>query len=121
MTTQPINSDAPPAPEPAPLTVTPEPGSRLEQLQGAYATAKAESDAATKRLKAITDALKVELTSLDANERRFELAARDGVRPIRLTYVESWRINSTKLKAEAPDAYLRFAEKSGSWRLAAGS
>lgn len=110
-----------PMPEPAPLTVTAPPASRLEQLHAAYADAKAEQDAAAKKLKAITDAIKVEVTSLDPNERRFEITGASGAPPLRLTYVESWRVDSKRLKAEQPELYVAYAKQSGAWTLKAGA
>jgi hypothetical protein len=106
--------------EPRPRAVQPDPTSRLAQLHAAYADAKAAVDAAGDALKAITDAIKVELTSVDPNERRFELVPAHGVTavPLRLTYTESWRLDSTRMKKEDPETYVRYAKKSGSWRLA---
>lgn len=116
-------NQAPDAPtiEAPPLTVHAEAGSKLEQLHALYDTLKAEADAATKKVKVVTDAIKLELTQLDADERRFELTSSvEGARPLRLAYVESWRIDSAKMKTEEPETYVRFAKKSGSWRLAPG-
>lgn len=125
MTAQQIDSTAPspPMPEPPPLAVQAKGRSRLEQLHAAYGPAKAAKDEAEKNLKAITDAIKVELTQLDPNQRKFELFSKPdaGVRPLRLTYVESWRVDSTRLKAEQPEVYVAFAKQSGSWRLVEGS
>lgn len=109
-----------PVVEAQPRAVQPKSNSRLAQLHAAYADAKAAVDAADKALKAITDAIKVELTAVDANERRFELLPAKGVaaRPLQLTYVESWRLDSTRMKKENPELYVTYAKKSGSWRLA---
>lgn len=106
--------------EALPRQVQPESNSRLAQLHAAYADAKAAVDAATEAMKAVTDAIKVELTAVDPNERRFELVPAPGVtaRPLQLTYVESWRLDSTRMKKEEPETYVRYAKKSGSWRLA---
>lgn len=106
--------------DPGPKQIQPEASSRLAALHAAYADAKAAVDAASEQLKAITDAIKVELTAVDPNERRFELLPAEGVtaRPLQLTYVESWRIDTARLKKEQPETYVRYAKKSGSWRLA---
>lgn len=114
------NAAETPTIERPPLTVQPRSNSRLAQLHAAYADTKAAVDDATEQLKAITDAIKLELTQLDANERRFELVPARGIaaRPLQLTYVESWRLDSTRMKKEEPEVYVRFAKKSGSWRLA---
>lgn len=106
--------------EPQPVTVQPRANSRLAQLHAAYADAKAVADDAAEKLKAITDAIKVELTSVDPNGRRFELVPAKGVqaRPLQLTFVESWRLDSTRLKKEHPETWVAYAKKGGSWRLA---
>lgn len=122
MTTQPTEQ-APAAPvvEPEPLTVTADPDSRLAQLQAIYAERKAAADAASKELKAVIDAIKLELTSLDSDERRFELTGTATAPALRLTYIESWRLDSTRMKQQDPETYVRYAKKSGSWTLKAGS
>jgi hypothetical protein len=108
-----------PTVDPGPRQVQPRSNSRLAALHAAYADAKAAVDAASEQLKAITDAIKLELTATDPNERRFELLPANGLdaRPLQLTYVESWRIDSTRLKKENPETYVRYAKKSGAWRL----
>lgn len=90
---------------------------RLEQLHAAYTDAKANADQATKTLKAITDAIKVELTQAAPERRRIELVGLDGP-ALQLTYTESWRVDAKMLKAEEPETYVRYAKKSGSWTLA---
>lgn len=105
--------------EQAPVTVTPQAGTRLEQLHAAYADAKAAADDAAAKLKAVTDAIKVELTqAAPEGERKIELAGQAGP-VLRLTYSESWRLDSKRLKAEHPETWVRYAKKSGSWTLKA--
>lgn len=110
-----------PAIDPGPRQVQPRSNSRLAQLHAEYAAAKAAADGANEKLKAITDAIKVELTNTDPNQRRFELVPANGVEApaLRLTYTETWRFDSTKFKKDDPETYVRYAKKSGSWRLAA--
>jgi hypothetical protein len=104
----------------APVTVTPEPDSRLEQLAAQYDLAKAEADKASATLKAITDAIKLELTgAAPEGARSIDLASDHLTVPLRLNYVESWRVDAKKLKVEQPETYVRYATRSGSWRLAA--
>lgn len=107
-----------PAPDPALIQIPADRSERLAQLHAQYADAKAEADAAAKRLKDITDALKAEMTQAAPGAPRLELVGGHGP-ALRLTYVESWRIDSTKLKAENPETYVRYAKKSGSWTLKA--
>jgi hypothetical protein len=112
-------TDSTPAPDRLARVETPH-GSRLEQLHEAYAGAKAAAEEATTRLKAITDALKVELTqAAPEGASRIELVGEAGPR-LRLTYSESWRLDSRQLKAEDPETYVRYAKKSGSWTLKEG-
>lgn len=106
---------------PAPYAVTAEPGTRLEQLQAAYADAKAASDEAASRLKLVTDGIKAALVEA-APEGAAKIALAGGSGPaMQLTYAESWRVDATKLKAEDPVTYVRYAKKSGSWTLRAVS
>lgn len=97
-----------------------EPGTRLEQLHAAYASAKSEAAAAAEALKTVTDAIKLELTQAVPDAPSIDLVG-EGLPPLRLTYVESWRVDSRKLKAEDPETYVRYAKKSGSWTLKARS
>lgn len=103
--------------EPLPARVTGEPGTRLEQLHAAHAQAKAAAD-----LRTITDALKAELSAhvpTGPGRACVDLVPPDGAGylPLRLAYVESWRVDSRKLKAEDPETYVRYAKKSGAWVL----
>lgn len=104
--------------EQPPVQVAAEGGSRLEQLHAAYPAAKAAADEAAARLKAVTDGIKLELTQAAPDARKVELAGIEGP-TLRLTYTETWRLDSKKLKAENPETYVRYATKGGSWTLKA--
>lgn len=96
-----------------------ETGSRLAQMHAAYADAKAEVEGAAERLKVITDAIKLELTNAAPDQARIEL---HGPGPtLRLVYTTSWRVDAKKLKAEAPEIYVRYAKQTGSWTLKAAA
>lgn len=97
-------------------TVVAEPDTRLSQLHAAYEDAKAHADDAAKRLKAITDAIKVELNTAAPDETRVELRGEAGP-ALRLAYSERWTLDSRKMKAEDPETYVRYARKSGAWSL----
>lgn len=112
MTTQPEQ----PTPPPAVVPVTPAADSKLEQLHAVYAQRKAEADAATKALKEVTDGIKAELTAAAPDQPKVALSSAYGP-PLQLTWVESWRVDATKLKAERPDIYVLFAKQSGTWQL----
>jgi len=111
-------SEQTPPPQPVVPVVNYEPASKLEQLHSAYWEAKARKDDAEKALKAIVDALKVELTTAAPGQASVELHGAAG-RPLHLVYVESWRVDAKKLKAEQPLLYVTYATKSGTWKLEA--
>lgn len=105
-----------PVVEPEPVHVDAASDERLAQLHATYADLKAKADQAAKEVKAVSDAIKLELTQRDPDSRRFTLTG-DGGPALALTYAESWRIDSTRLKREAPETYVQYAKKSGSWTL----
>lgn len=111
---------APPV-EPAPLTVAAEPESRLEQLHALYPVLKAQAEDAAQKFKAVTDAIKLELTALSPEEKRFELTSSAEAPPLRLTWSVSRRIDSARLKREQPGIFEAYVKPSGSWTLKAGS
>ena len=103
--------------------IQPVPDSRLEQLLAQYDLAKAEADKAAETLKAIADGVKAELAAqlaaqLAEGETAIEVASDLLARPLRLSHVESWRVDAKKLKTEDPLTYVRYATKSSSWKLA---
>lgn len=97
-------------------TVVAQGDTRLAELHAAYTDAKATADDAAKRLKAVTDAIKLELTQAAPEETRIELAGDAGPR-LRLAYSERWTLDSKRLKAEDPLTYVRYAKKGGAWSL----
>lgn len=99
-----------------PYTVVADPDTRLAQLHASYADAKARADEAAKQLKAITDAIKVELNTAAPEETRVELRGDAGPGLV-LRYTERWTLDSKKMKAEDPLTYVRYARKGGSWSL----
>lgn len=103
----------------APVSVTPEPGSRLESLLAEYDVAKARADEAAARLKTITDGIKAETLAqeLNAVDDRFDITSPYLAAPLRLSYVESWRLDAKRMKAEDPAMYVTYAVKGGSWQL----
>lgn len=97
--------------------VVTEPDTRLEQLHASYAMAKAEADKAAEALKAITDAIKLEMTQqAPEGSSKITLLGEHGP-ALQLTYSESWRIDTARLKRETPETYVRYAKKGGSWSL----
>jgi hypothetical protein len=94
-------------------------GSRLEQLAEAYAHAKPAADEAKARLETITDAIKLELTMAAPGANKVDLNAAALEVPLRLAARTSWRLDSTRLKAEAPELYAQYAKQTSYWELRA--
>ena len=106
------------SPSPVPI-VNPDPQSRLDALAARYAALKPQADALTEQLKTVTDAIKTELTTLHPQATSLLLTSPHLGAPLSLSAVESWRLDTRKLKAEQPELYVTYARKSTSWRLAA--
>src|SRR5262245_7564899 len=94
-------------------TIKVEPGSRLEDLLAAYAQLKPQADELASRLKTVTDAIKAELTVAAPGARAINVAHPALAVPLRLSYVESWRLDTERLKTEDPGLYVRYAVKGG--------
>ena len=96
-----------------------EPGSRLDDLLATYAHLKPEADELAGRLKSVTDAIKAELslTILGTPALQVDVAHVALAQPLRLSYVERWDLDTKRMKVEDPEAYVRFARKSGRWEL----
>lgn len=107
-----------PVPTPVPQ-VKPRSNSELAQLHALYADAKSRAASAAEDLKTITDAIKLKLSESSPGAAKVDLIPANGVDApaLRLNYVESWRVDARKLKAENPEVYVQYAKKSGSWRL----
>ena len=121
MTTDPIPTEPTAAIEgTGPVLVQPDTGSRLEDLHARYAQLKATADAANEQLKAVTDAIKRELTDAAPGQPKIELNGPAGP-ALRLTYSETWRFDSRSFKANDPETYVRYAKKTGSWTLKAAT
>lgn len=93
------------------------PGSRLDQLLAAYAELKPQADEAATRLKSVVDAIKSELSAAAPGAPKVDVAHPALAQPLRMTYVESWRLDTKRLKAEDPFTYARYAAKGGKWEL----
>lgn len=100
-----------------PFAVEPPAESRLAQLHAQYADAKAAADAASERLKAITDGIKAELsTAAPEGSERIDLRGSFGP-ALRLAYSERVTFDSRKLKTDNPELYVRYAKFGGAWSL----
>ncbi|SOD72760.1 hypothetical protein SAMN05892883_2104 [Jatrophihabitans sp. GAS493] len=107
-----------PAPAPAVPSVTPDINSRLDQLLLSYDEAKRDADEAKKRVEEITNGIKFELAQARPGEAEIVVTSPHLARPLKMQAIESWRIDSTRLKAENPALYVTYAKKSTSWKLA---
>lgn len=114
----------PQAIEPPPLVVdlsTADSDDRLAALYAAYPAAKAEADEAAKRLKAVTDGIKVELTSrAPEGTAKLELHGPGGT-PMRLAWQVTRRFDAKAFVAASPanaEVYESFKKPSGTWVLA---
>jgi hypothetical protein len=99
--------------------VVAEPGSRLEQLAEAYAIAKPAADAAKGRLEEITAALKLALSEAAPGAHKVDFTATALDAPLRLAAKTSWRLDTTRLKAEVPHIYVQYAKQATYWELRA--
>ena len=103
--------------EAAVVAVRADASEKLAQLHAAYDEAAAEYAAASSKLEAIKAGIKTELmTQAPEGTTKVALTGPYGP-PLAMTYAESWRVDSRRLKREEPETYVRFATKSGSWSL----
>ena len=116
-----IPESTPAVAEPPPLVVdvtTAAPDDRLAVLYAAYPEAKAEADEAAKRLRAITDGIKLELTTrAPEGTAKLELKGQGGT-PLRLAWQVTRRFDTRLFQRDQPDVYDSYRKDSGSWVLA---
>lgn len=103
----------------APALVQPEPESRLAHLAARYDALKARADTAKADLEELTTAIKAEMAAAAGHAAgpAIVLDTPDLQRPLRLTAVESWKIDAKRLKVDDPVTYVRWARKSMSLKL----
>jgi hypothetical protein len=99
------------------VLATAQPGSRLEQLLAQYDTAKAESEEAVARFKAITTALKAEASAMCPGAEDIALSGAPSLPRLRLSWRRPWRFNTDKFKEEQPYLYVKYSEQGGHWEL----
>ena len=91
--------------------------SRLDRLAAEYAQLKPAVDAQTKRLKEVTEAIKVELVNTAPGETHVVLHADVLDNPLQLLAKEGWRLDTVRFKKEQLELYVRYARKSTTWEL----
>jgi hypothetical protein len=94
-----------------------QPGSRLEDLLATYSELKPRADELAGRLKSVSDAIKAELQTQAPQAQRVDVDHPALAQPLRLSYVESWRLDAKQLKADDPATYVKYAVKGGTWQL----
>lgn len=92
------------------------PGSRLEALLASYEVLKAAAEEAAGQFRAVTDAIKAEAAA-GTGATSIAISGAPGLPRLRMTWRESWRLDSKLLKETDPATYARYAVKSGSWEL----
>jgi hypothetical protein len=102
------------------VLVTAAEGSRAEQLLAQYEGAKAASEDAAARFKAITTALKAEASAMSPGAEDILLSgAAPNLPRLRLAWRTPWRFNTEKFKEEEPYLYIKYSEQGGHWELRA--
>lgn len=89
---------------------------KLAQLHALYAERKAAADEATKQLKAVTDAIKIELTTAAPGQTRIELVGKNGP-PLSLVHSRPWTFDSKRFKADDPARWVAYAKQGDKWTL----
>ena len=95
--------------------------SELSELLDTWAALDAQAKELSERAAALKDKIKVRMIetrqAMDPTDPLTDIAAGSDVVSVRLKYTETWRLDTTKLKAEAPETYVKYARKSGSFTL----
>lgn len=109
-------------PETAPIVVEAAPGTPLANALAQYTELKGRADAAKSALQDCTDLIKAEsyqaAEALTPGMRRAVVRDPAGIAPpLALTYSETTRLDSTRLKRDHPDFYATYSKTSGSWGL----
>jgi hypothetical protein len=94
-----------------------QPETRLDALAAEYARLKPLADATNARLKEITDGIKAELAVAAPGKTSVDFVSPMLDQPLRMTARTSWRVDTKRLKSEAPEVYVRYAVQSTSWDL----
>jgi hypothetical protein len=100
------------------VLLTAPPGSRLQELQASYESAKAAKEEAVARFDAITGALKAEMAAAAPQKSTdVMLDSAPGLPRLRLKWMRPYRFDSKRFKAENPALYVRYEVRGGHWDL----
>ncbi len=102
---------------PLPVTITPAPGSRLEQLLASYEPLKLAAEEAAARFEAVTTGIKAELTSAYPDTASITVPSSPGWPSLRLAWRTQWRFDVKAFKLENPLMYVTYSEQKGHWEL----
>jgi hypothetical protein len=96
------------------------PGSRLEQLQAEYESAKANFEDAKSRFEALTTALKSEMAAAaPAGSTDVLLNSAPGLPRLRMKWLRPYRFDAKRFRAEHPALYVRYEVRGGHWEMRA--
>jgi hypothetical protein len=102
------------------VSVTAQPGSRLEQLLAVYDDEKAAAAEAAERFKAVTDALKAEMAAaVPPGTEDMTLIGAAHLPRLRLSWRRPWRFDSDKFREENPYLFVKYSKQGGHWELRA--
>lgn len=90
---------------------------KLSQLYAEYERLKPRVDELSGQLKAITDAIKVELTLANPGHTRIDIVHPNLTKPMHLLWVTSRRLDPKQVKSLAPDVHAQCSVERGRWEL----
>lgn len=100
------------------------PTQQIASLLAAFRDADAIAKEATRRADEIKDQLKVAMMdaaqAVDPDDSLKNIAVGVGDVKATLKWVESWRMDTPRLKSEHPEIYAAYAKKSGALQLRVG-
>lgn len=99
--------------------ITAQPGSRLGELAEMYAMLKPQAEEVKNRLEEVVNAIKLELNTAAPDSHRVQLQSPALTAPLELSARTAWKLDSKKLKAEAPALYVQYAVQTTYWELRA--
>jgi hypothetical protein len=100
-----------------PITVRPEPNSRLESLVDRYETLKTRATEAGEELDEVVKGIKAELANAAPGKTNILLDSPLLSVPLRMLGVVSRRMNVKALQKDYPQVYRDYSSESTSWRL----
>lgn len=100
---------------PGPSLVTAAPDTELAQLVAEYDRLDVEVKAKSAELESVKARLKVALQEAKPGETEVLLTAPGLAKPLKMWFQEKWTLDSKAMKNQAPEIWVRWAKKSGSW------